>query len=107
MFSTRHGGIIVIPGVYSTTSITVTPLLGVAIIYLSQYYVNTISKKCHTGSKMKTLPEIREMLKDQNLRRIAERADVHYNTVYRIANGGTSPTYESVRKVVEYMERNQ
>ncbi len=82
-------------------------MLGVAIIYLSQYYVNTIREKSDTGSKMKTLPEIREMLKDQNLRRVAGRSDVHYNTVYRLANGGTSPTYESVRKVVEYMERNQ
>lgn len=53
---------------------------------------------------MLTLNEIREQLKDRNLMMVANKAGVHYNALYRLMKGGNKPSYETVRKVVSYLE---
>ena len=53
-----------------------------------------------------TLQEIRDRLKDRNLRAVAESAGVHYNTLCRLANGSTDPSYSVVTKIIEYLKKN-
>ena len=57
---------------------------------------------------MLTLEEIRERLKDRNLKKVSEHLDMHYATLTRIANGGiTNPTYETVEKISNYLETSK
>lgn len=54
---------------------------------------------------MLTLEQIKNALQDRNLRRVAELSGLHYNTVRLIARGEIKdPSYESVRKLVDYLE---
>lgn len=53
---------------------------------------------------MKTLDEIRCILSIMNLRKVAEGAKVHYNAIHRIAKGDTNPSYDTVQKIVKYLE---
>ena len=53
-----------------------------------------------------TLDEIRDHLKDRNLRAVAVGAGVHYNTLCRLANGSTDPSYSVVIKVIEYLKNS-
>ncbi len=53
---------------------------------------------------MMTLEEIKNQLQDANLKRVAERAGVHYNALYRLMNGNTNPSYETVKKLSDYLE---
>lgn len=43
------------------------------------------------------------MLKDTNLKAVAEKTQLNYRTVWTIANGkNTSPSFKTVRKLAEY-----
>ena len=53
---------------------------------------------------MLTIEQVRARLADRNLRTVAEKVAVHPHTLYRIANGDTQPTYETLRKLSEYLE---
>lgn len=53
---------------------------------------------------MKTLDEIRVELSDRNLRAVSARAGVHYNALLRLMNRSSNPSYETVRKVSDYLE---
>ncbi|WVH13954.1 hypothetical protein CASP1_00031 [Alcaligenes phage CASP1] len=53
---------------------------------------------------MITLDEIKRQLKDMNLRAVSRGAGVHYNALYRLVNGDTNPSYETVHKIVSYLE---
>lgn len=53
---------------------------------------------------MITLDEIKRQLKDMNLRAVSRGAGVHYNALYRLVNGETNPSYETVHKIVSYLE---
>lgn len=53
---------------------------------------------------MKTLDEIRSILAIMNLRKVAEGSKVHYNAIQRIAKGDTNPSYDTVQKIVKYLE---
>lgn len=53
---------------------------------------------------MLTLDQIRERLEDSNLKAVSEKAGVHYNAVYRFMNGQSNPSYETVRKICDYLE---
>lgn len=53
---------------------------------------------------MKSLEEIREILQLLNLSKVAKGAGVHYNAVLRIAKGETNPSYETVQKIIKYLE---
>lgn len=52
---------------------------------------------------MLTLEEIRKALSDRNLREVARRTGVHYNVIYRIANGTTNPSYASCKALSDYL----
>lgn len=50
-----------------------------------------------------TLEEIKDRLKHSNLKAVASASGVHYNALYRLMNGGTNPSYETVRKLIDYI----
>lgn len=54
---------------------------------------------------MLTLEEIRSRLKGYNLKQLAEASGVHYNALYRLMNGGTNPSYETVQKIVAHLDK--
>lgn len=51
-----------------------------------------------------TLDEIREKLQDRNLRTVAEKIGVHYNTIYKILNGDVNVRYSTILKLSEYLK---
>lgn len=53
---------------------------------------------------MLTLEQIIKRLADRNLHKVAEGADIHRQTLYRIASGQTQPSYETLRKLSDYLE---
>lgn len=50
-----------------------------------------------------TLDEIKKRLKESNLKAVATAAGIHHNALYRLMNGGTNPSYETVRKLIDYI----
>lgn len=56
--------------------------------------------------KMLTLDEVRERLKDRNLMAVANSAGVHYNALYRLMKGGSNPSYKTVQKLIEYLQKS-
>jgi DNA-binding phage protein len=50
------------------------------------------------------IDKIRRQLKDRNLKAVAAAAGLHFNTVYRLANGGT-PSLETVQKLTIYLNK--
>lgn len=50
------------------------------------------------------LKEIIEKLKDRNLRAVALKIGVHYNTLYKIVNGESQPNYSTLVKLQNYLE---
>lgn len=70
--------------------------------------LSTLTAKNMTqGINMLTLEQVREQLTDRNLKAVAEKAGVHYNAVYRFMNGQSNPSYETVRKLCDYLEGKQ
>ena len=53
---------------------------------------------------MVNLDTLRLMLRDRNLQAVARGSGVHPNSLYRFANGSSSPKYETVQKVLTYLE---
>lgn len=53
---------------------------------------------------MRTLEEIKKELQDRNLKAVAEGSGVHYNAVYRLMTGQVNPSYETVKKLSDYLE---
>lgn len=53
---------------------------------------------------MKPLSEIRAILQILDLRKVADGTGLHYNTLHRIANDQTNPSYETVQKIIKYLE---
>jgi len=49
------------------------------------------------------LNDIIEKLKDRNLKIVAEKIGIHYNTLYKIANGENKPSYSTLLKLQEYL----
>lgn len=52
---------------------------------------------------MMTLEQIKEKLKDRNLSAVADATGIHRNAIYRLVNGRSRPSYETVRRLVEYL----
>lgn len=59
------------------------------------------------GNKMMTLEQIKEKLKDRNLSAVADAAGVHRNAIYRLVNGQSNPSYETVRRLAEYLSEGK
>lgn len=53
---------------------------------------------------MLTIEQIKKQLDDRNLHQVAERIGVHRHTVYRIVNGTTVPSYDTLKKLSDYLE---
>lgn len=56
---------------------------------------------------MMTLEQIREKLKDRNLSAVADAIGVHRNAIYRLVNDQSNPSYETVRRLVEYLSKGK
>tara|TARA_Y100001951_G_C11128343_1_gene176788 strand:+ start:297 stop:470 length:174 start_codon:yes stop_codon:yes gene_type:complete len=52
---------------------------------------------------MLTIEQVRHLLAERNLREVARASDLHYNIVYRVANGTTRPSYETVKKLSDHL----
>ena len=48
-----------------------------------------------------TLQQIKEQLRDSNLKRVAEASGLHYNVLTRLMNGDTDPRYSTVESLSE------
>ncbi|WP_353845731.1 helix-turn-helix transcriptional regulator [Microcystis sp. M018S1] len=44
------------------------------------------------------------MLADRNIRAVSKAAGVHPNAVYRLMNGSTNPRYDTVQKLIAYLQ---
>ena len=67
------------------------------------YIVNTLIQKRYT---MLTIEQIRTALQDRRIDVVAVSADVSYSTVRDIRSGAnTNPTYETMAKLSDYLER--
>ena len=53
---------------------------------------------------MLTPEQIRGLLQDSNLVRVAERLDIHYLTLWRFMNGKGKPMYHTVKTLSDYIE---
>ena len=56
---------------------------------------------------MMTLYEIKAKLHPMNLKTVASESGVHYNAIYRLMKGSTEPKYETVQKLVKWLEKNK
>lgn len=56
---------------------------------------------------MLTLEEIRHRLRESHskINKVAESAGLHPNAVYRLMKDGSSPSYDTVKKLSDYMEK--
>lgn len=52
---------------------------------------------------MLTKEEILEQLKDRNLKVVAERNNLHFNTIYNLVNKGTAST-TTLEKLSSYLQ---
>lgn len=56
---------------------------------------------------MLELSEIRTLLKDMNLTKVAEAAEVQYGKLWRLVHTDTQPSYDTVKRIVAYLEERQ
>lgn len=55
---------------------------------------------------LRLLEEIRENLHDRKLTVVADCTGLHYNTVYRIANGKSKdPAYSVIKRLSDYLDQ--
>lgn len=52
---------------------------------------------------MLTLEQIKERLQDSNLAKVAQKAGIHYNSLYGLMKG-RNPSYDTVKKLSDYLE---
>lgn len=62
------------------------------------------AKSITQGETMKTLEEIKAALEDSNLKTVAAKSGVHYNALYRLMREQVNPSYETVKKLSDYLE---
>ena len=74
------------------------------IVCVMVYLVNIRSKTNDTRRKMLTLEQIKERLTESNLMAVSKAAGVHSNALYRLMNGGVKPSYETVKRLSDYLE---
>ena len=55
---------------------------------------------------MLTIDEIRERVKDRSVKKVARMSGVHFNALYRLVSGKSKPSYETLKKLSEYLEQN-
>ena len=69
-------------------------------------YDASVAVKIFTGVHiMMTIEQIKQRLGDANLKRVAENAGVHPATLYRFMQEGSSPLYETVKALSDYLTK--
>lgn len=53
---------------------------------------------------MLTLEEVKRRLEPMNLSHVAFKADINVTVLYRTMNGSTTPKYETVKKLSDWLE---
>lgn len=56
---------------------------------------------------MRELIEIRNDLKNYNLKAVSRETGLHANSLYNLMNGEGQPKYETVKKVEEFLEKGK
>jgi DNA-binding phage protein len=56
---------------------------------------------------MPELEKLRSLLADRNIQAVARGAGVHPNALYRLMAGATSPKYETVQRLLDYLNRQE
>ena len=56
---------------------------------------------------MMTIEQIKDRLRDANLKRVAKNAGIHPATVYRFMQEGSKPLYETVKALSDYLMRQE
>ena len=51
-----------------------------------------------------TVDEIKEKLRDRNIKLVAEIIGVHYNTLYKLVNGDGGINHNTYLKLVDYLK---
>ena len=51
-----------------------------------------------------TLDEVREKLKPMNVSFVSRQTGVHKNAIYRLMKGTTEPKYETVQKIINWLD---
>lgn len=53
---------------------------------------------------MLTLEQIKERLQHSNLRAVAQATGLHYNTLYKLMNTTSTPSYSTVKALSDYLQ---
>ena len=56
---------------------------------------------------MLTLEQIKHKLEDSNLMAVSKAANVHSNALYRLMSKGKNPSYDTVKKLSDYLEQKE
>jgi DNA-binding phage protein len=56
---------------------------------------------------MMTIEQIKDRLRDANLKRVAKNAGIHPATVYRFMQEDSKPLYETVKALSDYLMRQE
>lgn len=54
---------------------------------------------------MPDLDTLRQQLADRNIQAVAKGAGLHPNAVYRLLAGSSHPRYETVQKLITYLDQ--
>lgn len=53
---------------------------------------------------MLTIEQVRAHLDDTNLKALSKKIEIHYNTLYSAIKGNGNPSYDTVKKISDYIE---
>lgn len=54
-----------------------------------------------------TVENIRDYFAEHNLKQVARETELSYSVIYRLMSGESNPTYETVKRLSEYIDRKQ
>src|SRR5690606_22827774 len=55
---------------------------------------------------MDTIDQVKDRLVDRNLKAVAEKSGIHYNTLYRlVSSDNPNPHYDTRKKIIEYLDK--
>jgi len=67
--------------------------------------MSTPNANKYTEGEMYTIDQVKDRLADRNLKAVAEKSGVHYNTLYRLMSSDSpNPHYETMKKLIEYLD---
>ena len=60
-----------------------------------------------TAHELPDVPSLRRKLKRYNLSQVARETDIDRHQLYRIVKGESRPSYETARKLLQWMADNE